>query len=81
MHWLATWLQLGQRLRGAPSRALIGAMGALFDLARVVPSGPMLWEAHTGPFRVFAIEDGWALLDPLAMFPGSDRDFWADPSC
>ena len=38
----------------------------------------MLWEAHTGPFRVFAIEDGWALLDPIAMFPGSDRQTWAD---
>jgi glyoxylase-like metal-dependent hydrolase (beta-lactamase superfamily II) len=37
----------------------------------------MLWEAHTGPFRVFAIEDGWALLDPLAMFPGSDPLVWA----
>ena len=37
----------------------------------------MIWEAQVGEATLFAIEDGWSIRDPFAMFIDTDEEVWA----
>jgi hypothetical protein len=38
----------------------------------------MLWETTFGRFRMYAIEDGFLLPDPLELLPQSEPAAWAE---
>jgi hypothetical protein len=37
----------------------------------------VIWETEIGDATLYAIEDGWSIRDPLAMFIDAEEEPWA----